>query len=82
MPDREETGFNISSGTGPMSVTFDNAFKIFKGLDITPLNMASGDYFSITAQSADGFTLAFYNSAGTPIDRNFNFTGKGAGFQT
>jgi len=41
--------------------------------------MLSGDRFAITSKSASGFTIEFFNSSGTSIDRTFDFFAKGVG---
>jgi len=39
--------------------------------------MQSGDYYGITSKSATGFTITFYNSGGTPVDRLFDYVATG-----
>ena len=86
----EQSTSAVASGAGAKSITFGNAF--FSGtaallgsntalptIGITALNMASGDYFVLSSISRTGFTVTFYNSSDTAIDRNFNWSATGYG---
>lgn len=81
VPDRVESERNISSGTGAYSVTFPAAFMATPSIGITANNMATGDYYLVTAQDAEGFDIAFKNSAGTGVIRTFDYLAKGYGFR-
>ena len=41
--------------------------------------MANGDYYSITSKSNTGFTIEFFNSSATSIDRSFDYIAQGVG---
>jgi len=80
----------VASGTGAKAITFDNAFFVgtasllgsnskLPSVGITAQNMQSGDYFTVSSVSATGFTVNFYNSSDTGIDRNFNWSAVGYG---
>ena len=86
----EQSTTTIASGAGAKSITFDHPF--FTGtsallgansnppaINITAFNMASGDFFELTSITGTGFTVHFKNSAGSSVDRNFNFTAIGFG---
>ena len=77
MPDRREYAKDVVSVAGPHSVTFLNAFRIVPAIGITAQNMAQGDWFTVTEKSPAGFTVNFFNSAGTPISRRFDWDAKG-----
>ncbi len=76
---RRESGNDIASGTGGKAVTYGSAFKVVPALGIAAQNMDSGDYFTITNKTASGFTIEFFNSSDTSIDRNFDFIAEGSG---
>ena len=61
------------------SITYDEPFHSVPTLTVTPTNMTSGDYFQITSQTATGFGIAFYDSGGSPVTRNYNYLTKGNG---
>ena len=46
---------------------------------ITAFEFQSGDYYRLTSVSGTGFTITFYNSSNTVIDRNFQYTAIGYG---
>lgn len=73
MPDRREYARDVVSGSGPTTVTFAKAFRIVPAIGITAQNMAQGDYFTVTGKLASSFTVNFFNSAGTPISRRFDW---------
>lgn len=76
---RRESGNDIASGTGGKAVIFTNAFKTTPALGIAAQNMDTGDYYTITSKSSTGFTIEFFNSSDTSIDRNFDFIAEGSG---
>ena len=79
-----------TSGSGK-ALTFGNAFftgtsslgggssAYLPSIGIVAQNMASGDYYNVTAVSATGFTVIFKNSSNTVVDRNFYWTAVGYG---
>jgi predicted phage tail protein len=79
MPDRVESKTGLVSGAGSYSVTFTEAFKTTPTIGVTANNMASGDYYAITGQSATGFDIIFKNAAGTAVSRTFDVIAKGYG---
>lgn len=82
MPDRIEAEGDVSSTTNPSGkvITFSPAFKAVKGLGIAAQNLAQGDYYQITAKSSSGFTITFYNSVGSVVDRTFDYQALGYGY--
>tara|TARA_Y100000114_G_scaffold53822_1_gene49140 strand:- start:1376 stop:4249 length:2874 start_codon:yes stop_codon:yes gene_type:complete len=79
MPDRTIAVGDTASGAGAKAITFSPAFKALQGIGITAQNLNSGDYYAITAKSATGFTITFFNSSNTAVDRTFDFVAKGYG---
>lgn len=81
MPERVYSEKDISSGTDTNGrvITFSPAFKEISGVGISASNLASGDYYAITNKSATGFTIEFFNSSNTTIDRTFDYVVRGYG---
>jgi len=79
MPDRDEFGEDIASGTSGVgyTVTYSRAFIAAPALGITAQNMQTGDYYEITNKDTEGFTIIFKNAAGAVISRTFDFHAKG-----
>jgi hypothetical protein len=84
MPDRTEAVANTASGTSASgkAVTFSPAFKDLQGLAISVGNLDNNDRYVVTSKSATGFTITFYQGAGTGtvIDRTFDYVAKGYGY--
>jgi hypothetical protein len=79
MPDRVISDLDLVSGAGSYVVTFSQAFKGLSGIGVAAQNLASGDYYVITAKSETGFTIVFRNSANVAISRTFDYVAKGYG---
>ena len=90
MPSRTEQSAVIASGSGAKAVTFTNSFFVgtsglgnqnnfLPSVNISPQNMATGDFFELSSISGTGFTVHFKNSSGGNIDRNFTYTAVGFG---
>lgn len=77
MPDRDDFGEDIASGTSPYAVTYTTPFIAAPSLAITAQNMATGDYYTITSKTVTGFTIVFKNSGGTNVSRTFDYHAKG-----
>jgi hypothetical protein len=78
---RRESGNDISSttSTSGKAVTFDHAFKLVPAIGISAQDMATGDFYTITNKTVSGFTIEFFNSGGSTIDRTFDFIAEGVG---
>jgi hypothetical protein len=76
---RAERSIQLTSGVGAYVATFTNAFYDVPAVSITPLNMATGDYFTLSSVTATGFQVAFFNSGGSPVSRQFTYTAVGYG---
>ena len=90
MPSRTEQSSVIASGAGAKSVTFTAPFFVgtsglgnlnsfLPSVNISPQNMATGDYFVLSSISGTGFTVHFKNSSNGSIDRNFTYSAVGFG---
>ena len=82
---RTENSGTIDSGAVSKSETFEKAFYTDANTEvavgITALNMQSGDYYRLTNVTGTGFTITFYDSSNTVIDRKFQYTAIGYGTQ-
>ena len=90
MPSRTEQSTVIASGAGAKAVTFTAPFFVgtsalgnlnnfLPSVNISPQNMATGDYFELSSISGTGFTVHFKNSSNASIDRNFTYSAVGFG---
>ena len=70
---------SFSSGAGAKVVTFDKAFVQPPKIGITAINMATGDYYVISSESRTGFSITFFNSSNSAIDRTFSYHANGFG---
>ena len=83
LPTRTEKGSNISSttSTSGKTVTFGSEYYQTPSLTVIGQNMATGDFFTVTSKSRTGFTVEFFNSSGSTVDRTFDFQANGIGMQ-
>ena len=79
MVDRIASDNDVSSGTGGMTVAFDPYFYSVPAIAISAQGMNEGDRYRLTNKGIDGFDIEFYNSAGTSINRTFDWYAKGYG---
>ncbi len=82
MPDRTAGDRNLTSLAAGSAISFTLPFRATPALSITAQNMATGDYYALTAITANGFSIRFFNAAGTGIARTFDYLAKGYGEQT
>jgi hypothetical protein len=68
-----------ASGSSTYNVTFTNAFYAAPQVNISPSDMATGDYFTASGITRTGFTVSFANSAGGAVTRSFSYTAVGYG---
>ena len=59
------------------SITYDNPFYAIPDLVVTPINMATGDYMTISSEAKTGFGINFYNSSAVAQTRTYNYIAKG-----
>jgi len=90
LPSRTEQSAVIASGAGAKAVTFTAPFFVgtsglgnlnnfLPSVNISPQNMASGDFFELSSISGTGFTVHFKNLSNASIDRNFTYSAVGFG---
>ena len=78
MQDRIFSGNDIVSGTSTKSITFTNPFKSGNfAVGITGQGMATGDYFTVSNKTINGFDVAFFNSSNAGVSKTFDFIAKG-----
>ena len=78
MQDRIFSGNDIVSGTGTKSITFTNPFKsVNYAVGVTGQGMATGDYFTVSNKTINGFDVAFFNSSDTGVSKTFDYIAKG-----
>ena len=76
---RRESNNDIASGTGGKAITFDYAFKLNPAIGISAQDMDTGDYYTITSKSTSGFTIEFFDSSATSVNRTFDYIAEGVG---
>jgi predicted phage tail protein len=76
---QQRTETASSSGSSTYNVTYADAFYAAPDVTISPSNMATGDFFTLTAVTRTGFTVAFKNSANAAVTRSFTYTAVGYG---
>lgn len=79
MPDRVIANNDVTIPIGGATISFTPPFRGLSGIATADQNMATGDRKAITAKSATGFTIQFFNSAGTSISRVIDWVAKGYG---
>jgi hypothetical protein len=70
------------SGSSTYTVLFATTGSNFKeppDVNISPSNMATGDFFALTSVTRTGFTVAFSDSASAAVTRSFTYTAVGYG---
>jgi hypothetical protein len=82
MQKRQETGEDVASGTGTKSISYGSSFFAIPSIGIAAQNMATGDFFSISNKSVDGFDIVFKNSSDTIINRTFDYVATGHGLKS
>ena len=90
MSSRTEQSSKITSGLGAKAETFTKPFFVgtsglgnlnnfLPSVNISPQNMATGDYFVLSNISGTGFTVHFKDSNDANISRDFTYTAVGFG---
>jgi len=82
MEERTFAESNLATSSGSKTVTFTNPFFEVPALGISAQNMATGDVFTISSKTVNGFNIAFANSSGVAVDRTFDYIAKGFGLQS
>ena len=78
MPDRIFSGNDIVSGTGTYTVVFTLPFYSNSyAVGITAQGMNTGDFFTISNKTVNGFDVAFKNSSNSGVTKTFDYLSKG-----
>ena len=78
MPDRIFSGNDITSGTGTYNVIFTLPFYSNSyAVGITAQGLNTGDFFTISNKTVNGFNVAFKNSSNTGVTKTFDYLAKG-----
>jgi hypothetical protein len=81
VPDRIESRNNVPVDAAGTAIKFTVPFKSAPAISIIAQGLASGDKWTITAQSATGFTIQFQNSGGTGIAKTCDWIARGYGYE-
>lgn len=76
---RVDGAYDVSGTLGGVRVNFSSPYQVRPSLSITQQGMVTGDYFELSAQDKDGFTIEFFNSSGTSVTRTFDWVARGIG---
>lgn len=79
MPDRVIAQNDLVVPVTGLRIDFTPPLKKLDGLAIVAQDLATGDYYEVTNKDENGFDIAFFNAAGTPIERTFDYVAKGYG---
>ncbi len=79
MPDRNERDQNKLVGTGGLNTVYASPFMATPYVGITAQNMVTGDYWTLTNETKQGFTINFKNSTGAAVSRRINWMATGYG---
>ncbi len=80
MPDRNEKAQNVNVPTSGLSVTYNNPFKVVPFLGITGQNMNDHQYWTLSNETTDGFTIIIYdNNSNQHVSKNINWMATGYG---
>ena len=82
MEKRVESGEDIASTTSAKAITFTNSFYAAPAIGISAQNLATGDYYTITSKTKTGFTIQFFNSSNSGINRTFDYVIQGYGLKS
>ena len=82
MEERTFAENDLSTSSGSKTITYTNPFYAVPALGISAQNMQSGDVYTITSKTVNGFTISFADSGGSPVDRTFDYIAKGYGLQS
>lgn len=77
MPDRVESGNDLTAPASSYTVTYASPFQVVPALAVTGQGMQTGDFYTISSKTTSGFTITFKNSAGTAVSRTFDYIAKG-----
>lgn len=79
IPDETRAGNDLTVPVTGLNVSFNPSFRSLKGISTVDQDLATGDYKTITAKSATGFTIQYFDSGGSPVQRTFDYVAVGYG---
>ncbi|SHO57834.1 hypothetical protein VQ7734_03604 [Vibrio quintilis] len=79
MPDRIASDSDLVCPQEGRLIRFASPFRARPAIAVDAQEMAPGDYKMIREQSRRGFYLQFFNQAGQPVARSFDYLAKGYG---
>ena len=82
MEERTFAENDLTTSSGSRTITYTNPFYAVPAIGISAQNMATGDIFTISSKTVNGFSIAFANSSGGAVDRTFDYIAKGYGLQS
>ena len=82
MEERTFAQNDLTTSSGSRTITYTNPFFAVPAIGIAAQNMQTGDIFTISSKTVNGFTIAFVNSSGSAVDRTFDYIAKGYGLQS
>ena len=77
VPDRQIEGADLPTSSGSRAITFNPPYLQQYAIGISSQNLQNGDRHTITNKTLGGFTINYFNSSGSAIDRTFDFISKG-----
>jgi predicted phage tail protein len=81
VPDRIESRNNTQIAAVGTTIVFSVPFKSAPAISIVAQGLASGDKWTITNQSATGFTIQFQNSSGAGVAKTCDWIARGYGYE-
>tara|TARA_R100001440_G_scaffold956_2_gene3176 strand:- start:890 stop:3898 length:3009 start_codon:yes stop_codon:yes gene_type:complete len=82
MEERTFAESDLTTSSGTKTITFTNPFFAVPSIGIAAQNMATGDVFTISSKTVNGFTISFVSSGGSAVERTFDYIAKGFGLQS
>jgi predicted phage tail protein len=78
MPDRVESGNDISVPVGGLAITYSPPFKANPAVSLTAQGLSPGDYLDVSSKTVTGFTVFIRNSSGVAQSgRSIDYITKG-----
>jgi len=79
MPDETRAADDLVVTVAGLSVIFAPSFRSLKGLGISAQGLQTGDYYTITAKDESGYTIEFFDSSDTAVERTHDYVAVGYG---
>lgn len=70
---------DLLDSVSTFTVSFAHPFYDTPAVNIAPMDMGTGDYFTVSNVTTTGFQVVFFNSAGAFVSRQFTHTSVGHG---